>query len=70
MTIVNEMLQEINEFATSEKSVKMFPHRNIHKDSWTSLDGKTHSQIQHVLIDKRRQLSDVLEEPTVILTII
>jgi len=33
----------------------MFPHHSIHKYTWTSLDGKTHDLIDHVLIDKRRQ---------------
>jgi len=28
----------------------MFPHRNIHKYTWTSPDGKAHKQINHVLI--------------------
>ena len=31
----------------------MLPHRNIHKYTWTSPDGKPHKQIDHVLIDRR-----------------
>jgi len=31
----------------------MFPHQNIHKYTWTSLDEKTHSQINHILINSR-----------------
>jgi hypothetical protein len=35
----------------------MFPQRKIHKNTWTSPDGKTHNQIDHVLVDRRRQSS-------------
>ena len=40
----------------------MFPHRNIHKYTWTSPLGKTHNQIDHILVDRSRYSSilDVL----------
>jgi len=46
-------------YATSKNLVKstMFLHRNIHKYTWTSPDGKTHNQINHILVDMRWHLS-------------
>ena len=47
-------------FATSKNLVvksTMFHHRNIHKYTWTSPDGKTNNQIDHILIDRRRHSS-------------
>jgi hypothetical protein len=67
-TIGNESTHEISNdkgvravnFATAKnlivKSI-MFPHRNIHKYTWTSPEGNTHNQIDHVLIDRRRHSS-------------
>jgi hypothetical protein len=37
----------------------MFPHSNIRKYTWTPPDGKTHSQIGHDLINKRRHSNAV-----------
>jgi len=47
-------------FATSKNLVvksTMFPQQNIYKYTWTSPDGKTHNQIDHILIDRRWQSS-------------
>jgi hypothetical protein len=67
-TIGNESLHETSNdngvtvvnFATSNNLVvkrTMFPHRKIHKYTCTSPDGKTHNQIDHGLVDRRRQSS-------------
>jgi hypothetical protein len=44
-------------FATSKNLVvksTIFPHRDIYKQTWTSPNGVTHNQRDHVLLDKRR----------------
>jgi hypothetical protein len=70
-TIGNESLHEIINvngvrlvnFVTSQtlrvKST-MFPHRNIHKYTWTSPDGKPHNHIDHILVDRQRH-SNILD---------
>jgi len=35
----------------------MFPHRKTLNQPWTSPDGKTHNQIEHTLINRRRHSS-------------
>jgi hypothetical protein len=63
-TTGNEGLHEISNdngvrvvnFVTSKNLVvksTMFPHRKIHKYTWTSPEGNTHNQNDHVLTDKR-----------------
>jgi hypothetical protein len=63
-TIGNESLHRdsndngvrIINFATSKNLVvksTVFPHRNIHKYTWTYPDGQAHNQIDHILIDRR-----------------
>jgi hypothetical protein len=63
-TIWNESSHEISNnngvrvvnFATSKNLVvksTIFPHCSTHKYAWTSPDGKTHNQIDHILIHRR-----------------
>jgi hypothetical protein len=70
-TIGNESLHEFSNdsgvrvvnFATSKNLVvksTMFPHCKIHKYTGTSPEGKTHNQIDNVLVD-RRQHSSILD---------
>jgi hypothetical protein len=51
------ILLKVVKFPTSENLIvksTVFPRRNIHKYTWTSPDGKSHNQIDHILIDRRR----------------
>jgi hypothetical protein len=46
----------VNFATTKNLRVKstMFPHCSFHKYTWTSPDGKTHNQIDHILVDGQR----------------
>jgi hypothetical protein len=68
LTIWNESLHKISKdigvrsvnSATSKNlRVKstVFPHRNIHKYTWMSPEWKTHNQIDHILVDRRKLLN-------------
>jgi len=52
-------VRKVNFVTSNNLLVKstMFPHRNIHKYTWTCPDGKTHNQIDHILTDRRWHLS-------------
>jgi hypothetical protein len=82
-TIRNEILHEVSNdngvkavsfatFITSVVESTMFPHRDIHKYTYNSLDRKTHYHAGHVLIDRRRHssMADISEGLTAILTAI
>jgi hypothetical protein len=67
-TIGNESFHEIssdngvtvvNSATSKNLTVKstIFSHRNIHKFTWTSLDGRTHNTTDHILTDRRRYSS-------------
>jgi hypothetical protein len=61
--ISNDNVGEAVYFATYKNlfiKSTMFPHLKIHKYTWTSSEGNTHFQLEHVLIDRRRH-SDILD---------
>ena len=50
------MVMVLVNFATSKNLVvksRMFPHRDILKYVWTSPEGKTHNQTDHIFIGRR-----------------
>jgi hypothetical protein len=56
----NDNVVRVLNFTTSKKSYSqntMLPHCYIHKFAWTPPEGKTPSQVDSILIDRRRQSS-------------
>jgi hypothetical protein len=56
----NDNGQRVTDFAVSKDLVvssTYFPHRDIHKYTWTSPDGTTHNQLDHVLTERRNASS-------------
>ena len=52
--------QRLVDFAVAKNMVvssTCFPHKEIHKQTWRSPDGKINNQIDHILIDKRNASS-------------
>jgi hypothetical protein len=63
--ISNDNGVRVVNFTTSKNLIvknTMFPHCSIHKYTWNSPDGRTHNQVDNVLIDIRRHsiILDVL----------
>ena len=40
----------------------IFPHTDNHKNTWTSPDGKTHNQIDHILVNQQFRRSILTQE--------
>jgi hypothetical protein len=58
--ISNDNGLRVVNFAPSKNFVvksTILSHCSIHKYTWTSPDGQTHNQIDHILIDRRRHSS-------------
>lgn len=57
---INNNENKLIHFAISKELVicsTYFPRKNIHKHTWSALDGRIKTQIDHVIIDKRHQSS-------------
>jgi exonuclease III len=58
--ISNDNGVRVVNFATSKNLIvksMIFSHRNVRKYTWMSPDGKTHNQIDNILIDRQRHSS-------------
>lgn len=62
--VMNDNGERMTDFCAEHRLVvggSIFPHKNIHKLTWSSPDGRTQNQIDHICISKkfRRSLLDV-----------
>jgi hypothetical protein len=60
---INNNGQRVIDFAISKSMIiasTRFPHKEIHKITWTSPDGNTSNQIDYVLIETRKA-SNILD---------
>jgi hypothetical protein len=60
MTIIIIMTLKVIKFVTSKNlcfECSLFSHRNMHKYTWISPDGKTENQIDRILIYRKLYLS-------------
>ena len=56
----NNNRQRLVDFAAAKNMVvssTCLPHKELHKQTWRSSDGKTNNQIDHILIDRRNASS-------------
>ena len=60
------MIKVFVSFSTSKNLIvdnTKFPYCHIHKYTWTSPDGITHNNLDHILVDNRRQ-SSIIDVPS------
>jgi hypothetical protein len=65
--VSNDSSIRLGNFTTSKNHVKgtQFPHHNIQKYTWTSPDGITNCQKDHVLVVKRSQSNIIYSSPVI-----
>ena len=48
-----ERLKEVCDFNETVITGTIFPHKEIHTQTWVSPDGRTHNQIDHILLNRK-----------------
>lgn len=57
-SVTNDNGERLIHFAASKNAIVMstvFPHKNIHKHTWRTPDGKNANQIDHICVDSRHR---------------